>query len=141
MIGTSCVTRLLLDTHIWIWTVSESHCLSPHVAREIESETNELWLSPVSIWELSLLSQKRRIAVGEDFEELIPRMFKVLPVREAPLTFEVARETARLKLPHRDPADYFLVATAKVFDLTLVTADQHLMKVPGLHVLANRVKH
>jgi PIN domain nuclease of toxin-antitoxin system len=46
---------------------------------------------------------------------------------------------SRLKLPHRDPADHFLVATAKIFDLTLVTADTHLMKVPDLSVLANKL--
>jgi PIN domain nuclease of toxin-antitoxin system len=41
-------------------------------------------------------------------------------------------------LGHRDPADRFLVATAKVYDLTLVTADERLMSVPGIRVLANR---
>jgi PIN domain nuclease of toxin-antitoxin system len=41
-------------------------------------------------------------------------------------------------LGHRDPADRFLVATAKVYDMTLVTADELLMKVPGLSVLPNR---
>ena len=41
-------------------------------------------------------------------------------------------------LSHRDPADRFLVATAKVYDLTLVTADQQLMNTPGLSILQNR---
>jgi PIN domain nuclease of toxin-antitoxin system len=64
-------------------------------------------------------------------------VFRALPVREAPLTFEVVREVAHLKLPHRDPADHFLVATARIFELTLVTADQHLLKAPGVSVLSN----
>jgi len=43
-----------------------------------------------------------------------------------------------VQLPHRDPADRFLVATARVFDLTLVTADEHLLKARQVPVLANR---
>lgn len=132
------MTRLLLDTHIWLWSISESERLSSRVAQAIESEENELWLSPISVWELIMLRQKGRVASAEDFDQLIPRVFQTLPVREAPLTFQVAREMSRLKLPHRDPADHFLVATAIVFDLMLVTADENLMKVPGLSVLANQ---
>lgn len=50
----------------------------------------------------------------------------------------MARETGRLQLTHRDPADRFLLATAKVFELTLVTADERLMKIREVPVLANR---
>jgi len=41
-------------------------------------------------------------------------------------------------LGYRDPADRFLVATAKVYDLTLVTADERLLRIPEIQVLANR---
>jgi PIN domain nuclease of toxin-antitoxin system len=50
----------------------------------------------------------------------------------------VAIETRRLVLPHRDPADRFLAATANVFGLTLVTADATLIKSRSCAVLANR---
>ena len=43
-----------------------------------------------------------------------------------------------MRIANRDPADRFLLATAKVFELTLVTADQHLLKVRDVSVLANR---
>ncbi|HZR56424.1 MAG TPA: type II toxin-antitoxin system VapC family toxin [Terriglobales bacterium] len=131
------MTKYLLDTHIWLWALDEPHRLSQQVAEEIASEENELWLSPISIWELLILRQKGRIAADEDFDELMRRVLRALPVREASLTFEVVREMARVSLPHRDPADHFLVATARIFELTLVTADQHLLKAPGISVLAN----
>jgi PIN domain nuclease of toxin-antitoxin system len=54
------------------------------------------------------------------------------------LTFEVAQALATIDLPHGDPADLFLAASARVFDLILVTADDKLLAVPGLKVLANR---
>jgi PIN domain nuclease of toxin-antitoxin system len=59
-------------------------------------------------------------------------------MHEAPVTYQVAEETARVSLPHRDPADRFLVATARVFDLTLVTADQQLIHARQVPVLTNR---
>ena len=57
------------------------------------------------------------------------------PFREAPLTHEVALASDAVVLPHRDPADTFLAATAKVYDLTLVTADENLLKGKGYSVL------
>jgi PIN domain nuclease of toxin-antitoxin system len=130
--------KLLLDTHIWLWSVLEPKRLARRVAKEIEDSNNELWLSPISIWELIVLWQKGRIVLEEDIERWVPQAMRSLPLREAFVTYEVARETGRLQLTHRDPADGFLLATAKVFELTLVTADAHLLNVPEVSVLANR---
>ena len=130
--------KLLLDTHIWLWSVLEPERLARRGAKEIQDSSNELWLSPISIWELIVLWQKRRMIPGEDIEAWIPHALRSLPLQEASVTYEVARETGRLRLPHRDPADRFLVATAKVFELTLVTADERLLKVRDVSVLANR---
>ena len=85
-----------------------------------------------------VLHQKRRIRLSDDIDTWLDQALAKRPLREAPITYEVAREMGRLKLPRRDPADGFLAATAKVFDLTLVTADEQLLKVRGIRVLANR---
>ena len=130
--------RLLLDTHIWLWSVLEPERLSQRVAAAIQNLENELWLSSVGVWELIVLWQKKRILQGEDIETWISRALRALPLQEAALNHEVAREVGRLELVLRDPADRFLVATAKVFELTLVTADERLMKVREVPVLANR---
>jgi len=61
-----------------------------------------------------------------------------LACKEASITHEVARAVGRLQLPHRDPADHFLVATAQVFELTLVTGDERLLKVRDVALLPNR---
>ena len=51
---------------------------------------------------------------------------------------EIAVATRTIGLPHRDPADLFLAATAKVFELTLVTADARLLGIEGIPTLPNR---
>jgi PIN domain nuclease of toxin-antitoxin system len=130
--------RLLLDTHIWIWSYSEAHKLSSEVTREITNPKNERYLSAVSIWEAIVLLEKRRIRFGTDFGESFKLSKLELSLIEIPLNWEVAHELRFTLLDYRDPADRFLVATAKVYDLTLVTADERLMNVPGIRVLANR---
>lgn len=116
----------------------EPERITARVAAALESKDSELWLSPVSIWEVVVLHQKRKIGFSGDIETWMDEALRKRPFREAPVTYEVAREMGRLKLPHRDPADGFLAATAKVFDLTLVTADEQLLKVRGIRVLSNR---
>jgi len=130
--------KLLLDTHIWLWSVLEPKRLVRRVATEIQDSKNELWLSPISIWELIVLRQKGRVIPDEDIEAWIPKALRALPLQEAPITYEVARETGRFRLPHRDPADRFLLATAKVFELTLVTGDDNLLHSRAVSLLPNR---
>ena len=60
--------RLLLDTHIWLWSLLEPKNLSRRVSQALESPSNELWLSPVSTWEFFLLARKKRIVL--DLSEL-----------------------------------------------------------------------
>ena len=129
--------KLLLDTHIWLWSLGEPHRLSRRVAKELDNRQNELWLSPISIWEAFLLFRKKRVQISTDFTTWLANSLSVLPVIEAPLTFEVARTVPTLSVPHEDPADLFLAATAKAFDLTLTTADRNLIKTAGISVLAN----
>lgn len=128
--------KLLLDTHIWLWGIREPHRLGKLVQREIALQTNELWLSPVSVWEALVLVRKRKIAITGTIAEWTTS--STARFLEAPFTWEVARLSEELALPHADPADRFLVATAKVFGLTLVTADKNLLGLGDIATLANR---
>jgi PIN domain nuclease of toxin-antitoxin system len=130
--------NLLLDTHIWIWNDLEPWKLASDINRALANPENQLWLSPVSIWEVTVLLEKRRINLKQDFRGWADESIRDLQLQEAAITWEVAHEMRYTLLGHRDPADRFLVATAKVYDMTLVTVDELLMKVPGLSVLPNR---
>lgn len=127
--------KLLLDTHVWIWSKLDPKRLGRRVAEELSNHQNELWLSPVNVWETLVLMQKGRIRVENPFA-WVERAAEQL--REAPLTQEIVRIGLALPLPHSDPADRFLAATAKVLKLTLVTTDQRLLGLPEISTLANR---
>ena len=129
--------RLLLDTHIWVWSQLEPERLSRKVASTLGSAENELWLSPISVWELVLLVEKERLAVDHPLDAWIDKAMEEMPTREAPLTHQIVLASRTVDLPHRDPADRFLAATAKVNDLTLVTADARLAEASDISVLRN----
>ncbi len=130
--------KLLLDTHIWIWSFLEPRKIAPRTAQALQDPINEKWLSPISLWELMTLVEKGRVALNVSVEEWMAQALKEAPIREAPLTTEVVLATKKISLPHRDPADTFLAATALVFGLTLLTSDVRLLSVKGLPSLANR---
>jgi PIN domain nuclease of toxin-antitoxin system len=130
--------KLLLDTHIWLWSALDRAHLSRRVIAELQNPANELWLSPISLWEVLTLCQKGRLSLHPNPSDWITNMLGAVPMREAQVTYLVAQETGRVNLQHRDPADRFLVATARVLELTLVTADEHLLKSKQVPVLANR---
>ena len=127
--------NLLLDTHIWIWSKADPKRIGRRLAKELSSGDNELWLSPVSVWEALALMQKGRIRM-ENPLAWVERAAEQL--REAPLTQEIVRTAFALALPHSDPADRFLAATAKVFKLTLATADRRLLALREIASLDNR---
>jgi PIN domain nuclease of toxin-antitoxin system len=131
--------KLLLDTHIWIWSAVEPERLKRNVAQALDDEKNELWLSPISIWELSVLVKKKRVEIDETLDAWVMKAMSKTKFREAPLTNDVVLEVSRLHFSHRDPADHFIAASAKTFQLTLVTADPRLIKLrqQGIAILAN----
>lgn len=130
--------KLLLDTHIWLWMLLEPERLSKKVTAALVAADNELWLSSISVWEFLMLVEKGRIAIDDEPRLWLHNAMTRAPVREAPITRDVAVESRFLKLSHADPADRFIAATAKVFDLVLVTADDRLVKAKDFRHLRNR---
>jgi PIN domain nuclease of toxin-antitoxin system len=130
--------RLLLDTHIWLWSMAEPSRITRPVSTELEDPDNEIWLSPVSTWELLVLARKRRIELDTEPVTWIRTALAEVSFKEAALTHEVAVQSVSVDLPHADPADRFIAATALVYDLTLVTGDDRLLGCHQISVLANK---
>ncbi len=129
--------RLLLDTHIWLWGLLDPDQLGVSTRIVLRSGEAELLLSPISVWETLLLAERGRVALDPDPRRWLHKAMSVAPVAEAPLTIDVALASRTVDLEHQDPADRFIVATAKVQDLTLVTADKRLLRCGDVNVLPN----
>jgi len=132
------MSKYLLDTHIFLWSLLEPACLKADLAKELEHPANELWLSPITTWEVIILSERGRIILDDHPAAWMRTALDTLPFREATLNHEVAIQSRRLHLPHQDPADRFIAASAVVHGLTLMTADRNLIEGAGMYsVFAN----
>ncbi|NQU64866.1 MAG: PIN domain nuclease, partial [SAR324 cluster bacterium] len=82
--------RLLLDTHILLWSLLEPDKLSAQVSEELILETNELWLSPITTWEIMVLAEKKQIILdSEKSSDWIRKVYTQVPFKEAPINHEV----------------------------------------------------
>lgn len=130
------MTGLLLDTHIWYWYLSGSERLPTGLKNLLDSSpSRSCWLSPISVWELGLLVRRGRVKMDQDYRRWLATASKHFPLKDASLTREVSLRSLEIDLPHRDPADRFLAATAQTYDLTLLTVDRHLRSAKGFRTL------
>ncbi|MDE2662402.1 MAG: type II toxin-antitoxin system VapC family toxin [Gemmatimonadota bacterium] len=127
--------KLLLDTHIWLWSLLDPDRLSRRARRELTEPANTLALSPVSVWEALVLAETGRVLLKPDPWSWIRTALTVRPMTEIPLTFDIAFGSRSIRLDHGDPADRFIAATAMVHDLTLVTADASLLACPDIKAM------
>ena len=126
---------LLLDTHVWLWSLLEPQRLSARARDAMTDPASVLALSPVSTWETLLLADRSRVDLAPDPWRWIRTALATRAMREFPLTHEIALRSRNVRLPHDDPADRFIAATAMVHKLTLVTADRSLLECPDIRVL------
>ena len=115
--------RFLLDTQVWLWTLTADERLGPKARTLIAAQKNEPLLSAASAWEIAMKFRIGRLALPSDPESFVaPRL-----LRDGIGTLAVeARHALRVaSLPeiHRDPFDRLLVAQAQIEDLPIVTAD------------------
>jgi PIN domain nuclease of toxin-antitoxin system len=116
--------KLLLDTHILIWLLEGNQTLSPKVKQTIEDETNTLYLSIVSLWEIAIKTSLNKLQLETPLEKIICDF--VLPSGINILPIDIAHLLTLQTLPfhHRDPFDRLLIAQAKSETLTLVSEDR-----------------
>ncbi len=119
---------------------AEPERLAKRVAAALADAGNELWLSPISIWEFMLLAECGRVRIkdGTAPSGWVEAALSRAPMHDAPLSREVAVRRRSVRVAHEDPPDRLLAATANVYELTLVTTDECLLRGKGFRTLANR---
>lgn len=132
----STPVKLLLDTHIWLWYLLGNERLSTQLQSTIAAATTELWLSPISIWETLLLAEKGRLSLQPNSVAWVDLALNTLEIREAPLNRHIAILSRQIQLPHQDPGDRFIAATAVYHQLTLATVDTNLTGTSWLQTLS-----
>lgn len=129
---TKAPAPFLLDTHVWFWYLVGSDRLPRGLRDAIDANLGALWLSPISVWELGMLVKRGRVTLEHTLRTWVEEAHRRLPVQDASLGREVSLVGSEIDLPHDDPADHFLAATAVVYGLSLMTVDQRLTRAGWL---------
>lgn len=122
--------RLLLDTQVFLWSLDAPERLSRGAAAAILDRAGELFLSAASYWEIGLKLSIGKLALREDWPEVLDREMTANRILWLPLERHHLRGVIELPWLHRDPFDRLLVAQARCEGLTLVTADEHIPAYP-----------
>jgi len=115
--------NVLLDTHIWIWLALGDERLSSRLRSILQKENTELWLSPISVWEASMLCRKGRLKLEPSAYKWIETSISKLSLKEAKFSFNVAMIADKLDWSNKDPADRIIIATALDLGFKLATED------------------
>jgi len=122
---------VLFDTHVFLWYMEGNTKLRLSFQKKINGyKEGHVLLSPISIWEIGMLVEKKRISLEMDVLEWVQRALVCPLIQLAPLTPEIAIQSTRLPGAfHGDPCDRMLVATSHVHNAVLVTCDEKLIEL------------
>lgn len=136
---------LLLDTHVWVWMVSnalEHLSVAARTTLEEGAARRSLRVSAISVWEVGVLARKKRLALTMHVGAWVERGLATPGVQQAPLDAAAALLSTTLPdEPPSDPADRFLLAKAYNYGWTLVTSDAKIIRyaiAQGIGVLDAR---
>jgi PIN domain nuclease of toxin-antitoxin system len=126
--------KVLLDTHTWLWLSEDDKRLPVRIARAARAaaQHGDLFVSPISAWEIALLQLRRRLDLGIAVAEWLDRALDFPGLNVAPLTPQAAAASCLLPEPlHADPADRMLIATAREIGAALATVDRKILDYAG----------
>jgi len=121
---------IILDTHALIWSVDDDSRLGKNTRVLIEDSSHRdgVLISAITPWEIALLAEKGRLRLGQEVSSWLEAALSLPGVRLAPIEPQIALDSVRLPGDfHADPADRIIVATARYFDIALVSADQAIL--------------
>lgn len=115
---------LLLDTHTFIWYVTDNSRLSNQVLEFINDENNEILLSIASLWEIAIKQNLEKLNFNQPFEIFITQQLNLNDFRLLDIKISHITVVATLPLHHRDPFDRILIAQSVVENIPILSADK-----------------
>ena len=122
--------KLLLDTHVFLWWLSERTKLSPKALALCEDVTNDLYLSLASLWEIQIKLQLGKLKLSDSLDQIVERQHRENAIELLPILPTHIYGLANLPAHHRDPFDRILITQTQVEALTLLTQDALITQYP-----------
>jgi PIN domain nuclease of toxin-antitoxin system len=120
--------KLLLDTHAFLWAVSEETLLSDQARDLIQNNRNDLLLSTASLWEIAIKLSIGKLTLTEPYDVFVPEQLAVLGVVVLPASIQHYALVAGLPHHHRDPFDRLIIAQAIAEKLPIISIDDKFDK-------------
>ena len=120
---------IVLDTHAWIWFTSKPEALSKKAQKALEAAVKEknVFVSSISVWEVALLVNKKRLKLSMDVTDWIAKSESLPFIQFIPVSNSIAVKSVNLPQPlHPDPADRIIIATALSIGAPLITKDKKI---------------
>ena len=122
--------RFLLDTHVFLWFITDDVRLTEAMRSLLADPRHELFLSAASAWEIAIKASLGRLQLEDDLERFIPRQLAQNGIAPLPVAVSHALHVHRLPPLHRDPFDRLLVAQSILEKMPLISSDQNLSRYP-----------
>ncbi len=129
---------IVLDTHAWLWWVSNPELLSESASAALEEAVRDrsVHVSSISSWEVAMLVRKGRLQLTMDVRDWILRSEALPFLTFVPVDNAIAVQSTRLPGElHGDPADRIIIATAQSLGATLLTKDDKILAYPYVKTL------
>ena len=129
---------IVLDTHAWVWFISNPELLSRKAEKEINKavQKESLLVSSISAWELALLVKKNRLSLALDVADWIAKSESLPFIQFVPVTNSIAVKSVNLPNPfHPDPADRIIIATALSHGAQIVSKDKKMLAYSQIHTI------
>ena len=129
---------IVLDTHVWLWWISNPEILPTSASNVIEQAINKksIVISSISTWEIALLAEKGRLKLSIDVRDWVRKTESLPFVRFMPVDNTISLRSVALPGQfHADPADRIITATAMTMGLPLITKDEKIIAYPHVSTI------
>ena len=129
---------IVLDTHAWVWFVSNPELLSKKAKKSVAAAVEEkgVLISSMSAWEVALLVARKRLILTLELADWIAKSERLPFVKFIPVDNSIAVKSVNLPQPlHSDPADRIIIATAIAWGAPLVTKDEKILNYPHVQTI------
>lgn len=127
--------KLILDTHIFLWFISEDNRLSEDKIQTIIDPNNQLFLSVASIWECVIKYQTGKLYFPESPEIYLPKKRNDHLIKSLEITENTVKQLIKLPMIHKDPFDRLIICQCLELNLTIITEDQTILTYPKINIL------
>ncbi|MBM3955769.1 MAG: type II toxin-antitoxin system VapC family toxin [Planctomycetes bacterium] len=122
--------KLLVDTHTFLWFLTDAPSLSATAREAIASADNHVVISAASAWEVTVKYALGKLPLPDEPDRFLPAMRKRAGIELLPIGEAEVCQVHKLPPIHRDPFDRILVAQATVHGLVIVTDDATIGRYP-----------